>query len=394
MQSIGMTAPVKLGTKPKKPHKDFPLFPHMTRRWAKKIRGKTHYFGPWDDPDKALAKYLDERDDLLAGRKPRRVSTGVTLRDLCNHFLTHKEHLRDTGEIVQRTFDEYHATCAMLLDRLGKDTFADDVLIDDFGKLRAKMASNWGAIKLGNEIQRIRGIFKYGFEAGLIPTPVRFGPGFARPSAKVIRKARALKGPRMFEAADLRRIINGAGAPLKAMILLGINCGFGNTDCGMLPLPAVKLDSGWLDYPRPKTGIARRCPLWPETVRAMQAALADRPQPKETEAVDRFFVTKYGGRWAKGTPDSPVAKEMRKLLDDLGLHRPGLGFYTLRHVFETIGGESRDQVAVDLIMGHTDASMASHYRERVTDERLRAVTDHVHNWLFSKSRKKIRTGSS
>ena len=46
----------------------------------------------------------------------------------------------------------------------------------------------------------------------------------------------------------------------------GVNCGFGNGDCASLPLSAVNLDAGWIDFPRPKTGINRRCPLWPETV--------------------------------------------------------------------------------------------------------------------------------
>jgi serine phosphatase RsbU (regulator of sigma subunit) len=42
---------------------------------------------------------------------------------------------------------------------------------------------------------------------------------------------------------------------------------------------------------------------------------------------------------------------MRKLLDSVGIngHR---NLYALRHTFETIGGQAKDQVAVDYIMGH------------------------------------------
>src|SRR5215831_11150755 len=56
---------------PGKPYPEFPLTAHPAGYWCKKIRGKIHYFGPWDDPDGALAKYPEQKDALHAGRTPR-----------------------------------------------------------------------------------------------------------------------------------------------------------------------------------------------------------------------------------------------------------------------------------------------------------------------------------
>ena len=374
-------------TKPAKPYHDFPLFPHATKRWAKKIRGKLHYFGPWSEPDAALNKYLDQRDDLHAGRVPRVSGETLTVRDLCNRFLTVKEQQRDSGDITGITFADYLRTCAAIVNSFGKTRLVDDLAADDFESLRSSLAKQYGPHRLGNTVQRIRSVFKYSYDAGLIDKPVRFGPAFKRPSARLHRLHRQKNGARMFAPADLRKIIETADQPLKSMILLGINCGFGNNDCGTLPLSALDLKTGWVNYPRPKTAIERRCPLWPETVATVKDAITKRPTPKLLEQASLVFITKYGAAWAKKTEDNPITKEMRKLLDELMLYRRGMGFYALRHTFETIAGECRDQVAVNHIMGHADASMAGAYREHISDARLRDAVNVVRAWLFPKKKR-------
>ena len=180
-----------------------------------------------------------------------------------------------------------------------------------------------------------------------------------------MRQARNDRDARMFEADEIRQLIDGAGVHLRAMILLGINGGFGNSDCEQLPIEAVDLQGGWVRFPRPKTQVPRAVPLWPETVQALQASLADRPTPKSEADAALLFITKYGNSWHKAKERGPVVLQFRRLLGELGLHKLGRGFYSLRHVFETIGGESKDQAAVDAIMGHIRDDMATHYRERI-----------------------------
>src|SRR5262249_20014616 len=152
---------VQIQAKPRKPYADFPLFPHATKRWAKKIRGKMHYFGSWDDPQAALQKYLDQRDDLHAGRTPRVARDGLSLRDLAKRFPTAKQHLRDTGEPAPRTFADYYATFSRLMEVFGKTRLVTDLAADDFLHLRTELATTRGPAALGVEIQRVRVVFKF-----------------------------------------------------------------------------------------------------------------------------------------------------------------------------------------------------------------------------------------
>src|SRR3954464_4901106 len=93
--------------KPNKPRPDYPLFAHAAGVWAKKIRGKLHYFGPWSDPDGALAKYLEQKDALHAGRKPRPAPDALTVKDAANAFLNAKKALLDVGELSPHTWNNY-----------------------------------------------------------------------------------------------------------------------------------------------------------------------------------------------------------------------------------------------------------------------------------------------
>ncbi len=209
-------------TKPNKPYPDFPLFPHATGRWAKKIRGKTHYFGPWDDPDGALDSYIKQRDDLHAGRKPRAHQDALTVKLLVNSFLIHKQALQDAGELSPRTWRNCKEATDLLISEFGRQRSVADLGPDDFAEIRNKMAKKWGPVRVRDFMQRIRSVFKYGFDSGLLATPMRFGPGFARPSKKTIRLERAAKGPRMFEAEEIRRLLGYAAlAPSRRLPALG-----------------------------------------------------------------------------------------------------------------------------------------------------------------------------
>lgn len=151
---------------------------------------------------------------MLTTRTPRvkKIGEGLMVKELCNAFLSAKLRAEKAGEITARTFAECRDTTDLLIDQFGKERLVDDLTADDFEALRDKMASRWGPVRFGNEVQKVRTVFKYGFEAGLTYQPVRYGPQFKKPSASVLRRHRAKNGERMLEAAELRQLL--AAAPV------------------------------------------------------------------------------------------------------------------------------------------------------------------------------------
>lgn len=320
-------------------------------------------------------------------------ATTFALGDLAQKFLASKKLDVDLGQLSNRTYADYCRAMTLFTSTFGKERDVSSLTPSDFEGLYHRIASRRGLLALAREVTMIRTACKY-FADYCDAPPVRTGPKFRPPSQLAKRRERnrirEQHGARLFQPAEIRSLLNNSNRFLKAMILLGINGGLGNTDCASLPRSAVNLETGWLDYPRPKTAVQRRIPLWEETKRALNVAMLSRYPAKLAEDSKLVFVTKYGARWVRAELKSndvlivtdSISEAFKTMLKALNLYRPGLSFYTLRHVFETVAGETGDQAAVDAIMGHVDNSMAATYRERIGDDRLLRVVNHVHDWLY------------
>lgn len=368
--------------KPPKPYDDFPLYAHNSKRWAKKIKGRTIFFGPWradpqhyeSDWQEAYARYQHEMPHLVAGKTPPpRDSTALTVGDMVNLMLEARDADVQTGELSPRSWADYKRVGKIVIDQFGRYTTVESLTPSDFAALRAKLAKSRTMTALWSEIGRICVFFNWAFESERIERPARMGNSFKKPSKKSLRLERQAKPKKLFTIDELRSIFQAANPTMRAFMLLALNGGLGNSDIGRLEPRHIV--NGWIIYPRPKTAVERRFPLWPETVAALEQCGID----PDAEFV---FMTKYGGTWFKDAADDPITKEFRKLLDKTKCHKESRGFYALRHQFRTIADGCRDRSAIDHIMGHDDSSMGRHYTEVIDDERLQAVVDHVRAWVL------------
>jgi integrase len=394
------------GKKPEKPRPDFPLTAHNSGTWCKKIAGTIVHFGPWGDPEGAEARLKEHQRAKRAGQAPRPIRDGsITIRELANRFLTYQQGRAKAGEITLRSFADSKGAVDAFIHRVGLDLAVADLVPDHFTAHRARLRERLGAHAMSRTITLVRQMFKWAYAADLIDRPMKFGPGFDKPSAKEMRKGRRKL---LYTPEEVRSLINAAGTPLKAMILLGANCGFGNADVGALPESAVDLDGGTIDYRRTKTGFARRCPLWPETVKAMREARKIRPEPASPAVADRFFLTRFGAPFYRETAREErgamkgadfvdaVSVLFNRLARGIGIKAwrkdriagsdpDGRGFYTLRRTHRTLSDECKDPHAAALIMGHDFHSVAGLYVQHIDDSRLKAISDHIRMKLLNKT---------
>lgn len=172
------------------------------------------------------------------------------------------------------------------------------------------------------------------------------------------------RGPLRFTPEQIKQLLDASDGPLHAHVLLGINAAYGPTDCAKLKARYIAKEGRitWLTQHRSKTGEPRRCPLWPETVAALDECF-----PWKLTALEignnfgELMAQVFGKDWHDQFP-------------------PSTGFYNLRRSFDIIASETAPDHVVKMVMGHDDRTnnMTGRYRQGViADKQLLAAVKYV-----------------
>jgi integrase len=148
---------------------------------------------------------------------------------------------------------------------------------NDFSTLRLKLSlgkegQTYSPVTLKRRLTIARMVFAYANEE--MEQSLRYKKPLKAPERRVIRRREREREKLLYDAKTIRMLVKAADPHLRAMILLGINCGFNPRDCCTLPTDAI--DGKWHNYARPKTEVERLRPLWPETMRALKAIKSSR----------------------------------------------------------------------------------------------------------------------
>jgi integrase len=363
----------------------FPLFKHPRGYWCKTMLGKHRYFGKVaDDPQgkAALKRYLHDKPYRLAGLEPPAFDENdagvISLKYVCNAFLEAKEAKVDAGNLSQRTWHELKCTCDLMLATLPPSLEAKLLQPVHFGKVLAAINKRYKSPNSrGKFIGQVKSVFKHAYANGLIDRPANFGSDFCKPPQIAYRQHENAKGDQSFTADEIKRLVKNATVNGRAMILLGLQAGFANTELAELPRSAVK--DGWIDWPRAKTATRRRIPLWDETAKAIEAAIEAGPEDGEFV----FYRTNKKSYSDSRRSGGHISDVYYYIAEKAGIENHS--FYDLRRTFQTVAEnmEPFDSAAIRSIMGHTDShrDMSSRYRQNLSDKRLQAVTEHVRQWL-------------
>jgi integrase len=371
--------PNKKLTKPKKPYPSFPLTP-TPRGWVKKIHGRLHWFGPAHDPEEALRRYLARASALHAGEKIAIDPERMTVRDLAQRYLDARKLDAEAGSLSLGWYAKSFKAVDLFVKTVGEGAFVADLTAEHF-------AAYQRAVKGKGEngcVRAVRAWINYADDKEWC-RPVRMGRAF-RPGVP------ASSEELVFTPEECRGLIRATQktSMMRALVLLGLNGGMGQKDLAAVTVDRVDF-AGWIRFPRPKTiryQIPRRFPLWPETLEAVKWHLGGKTNDAPVFRTERghLLVREKVSKNKNVSVIDRVAPLFDELMEAAEVAKSGRNFYSLRRTFRTIADEQGDNRAIDLVMGHAPSDMGGVYVRKISDDRLRAVCNHVRSVVLKKSK--------
>jgi len=350
----------------------FPLTLHKTGQYCKKIKGKLHYFG--SDRQVALRRYLEQASYLHGESRQAHAgaNAGISIKTLCNLYLEYQESRVEVGELTARHYADQVESLRKLVRFLGQYREIEQISALDLQNYKKGLQKGFGSThRINLHVSIMKSMFHWARKNDILESIPNID---AVSKVKTVHKERSV-----FDPAQVRRLLDTADVQMKAMIWLGLNCGFGCTDCAELKWRDLDIESRRVKLARKKTGISRNLPLWPETIDAISSV------PKTGDLV---FCTCQGNPWvrtvrtvdaggiAKYMTDNAISKEFAKLLKKAGVEAPkGTGFYTLRRTAATAAAQSGDPFAVQRLLGHADLKMATTYVQDISEQTDRVVNN-------------------
>ena len=348
----------------------FPLTLHSTGQYCKKIKGKIHYFGK--DKKQALERYLEQAAFLHNGKaKMFKTTNGsMTLKSLCNIYLQYQQSRVTSAEITVRHYADQISCLRKFMSFIGQHHKINEISTLDLQnyKRRLKRAYN-SAHRINLNISIMKTMFHWAKKNDMLD----YIPNIdAISSAKIIHKQR-----HVFTSKQIHQLFDLADVQMKAMIWLGLNCGFGCTDCAELKWSNLDLVTGRVKLARGKTGVSRDLPLWPETIQSLEnipksaklvfSSPGNKPLIRTTCQINKDGSGKYSNI-------NLVTSRFCKLMKKAAIRAPkGTGFYTLRRTAATIAARSGDPFAVQRLLGHANLKMATRYVQDVSKQTDRVI---------------------
>lgn len=326
------------------------------RGWVKRLGGRVKWIASataCPTGEDADAFFEANFGELASDRPPAEPGTQVGF--VAEAFTQDRE----SRKLHRGTLRDYSDTMQRIVDGVGVDRDTAALGEADAAKVVDAMSS-LGTQRRMKHVTIIRMFIRWcgrkGIACGWKVTD------FVPPTKAERRRDRAKRKKKPYTPAQVRRLLCHASDRLRAAILLCLNCAMGPDE--VLTLTRADVKSGIIDKARQKTGVERRIPLWPETIKAI-------------EGMGRgHLFAKPGGGVLNATT---LMHKFRSLCKRSCV--PMNGLYTLRRTFRTIADDWGDHRAAALVMGRELPDIDTVYVLEIKDDRIVRMLDHVKTTL-------------